>query len=388
MSRQKSFFSLRWNRFALALGLGGIVLALGFHPSDASTVGSGIRVSSGVQTYALSEGRSSFDENVKVAMQGTEVVGPHADFKMDDNGQPSMATFTQRPKMVRSASGGLKQTIQADTLNMEIKSGALQAKGRVVTQMSGDEAMGNVAIQSDTQIFDQEKGLMRAVGHVSVKKGDTVATSPEAIIFLSDAGGAEKVVFIKGARLVQGGQEMRAETITIKIDSGDIYAEKNTQSTIAGKDSKGNPTTIKILSHLQEMDKATGTLLANGNAVVNYDDYVAKGPKAVFYRQSDTLDRIVMTGRAQIEDSERKVVGDTVIITIDPKQFNAQGNVTTFIKAKKKQVAASSTPVGATTSPADTKAGSTKPAAAASPTKAWDEEQMIEEMTQGSEKQP
>lgn len=127
---------------------------------------------------------------------------------------------------------------------------------------------------------------------------------------------------------------MKADTITIKIVSGDIYAEKNTESTVMGKDSQGQPTKIKVTSLLQEIDKATGTLIANGDVVIHYDNYIAKGPKAVFYRTNNKLDRIVLSGRAQMDDADRIVYGDQVIILTDPKQFHAVGNVTTFIKQK------------------------------------------------------
>lgn len=348
-----------------------------------------MRIVSDTQTFQPMDGSTELDGRVLIAMEDTQITAPHANIKMGEDGKPSSAVFTNRSKMVRKT-GGSKQTIQADTMDMGLKSGSLEAKGSVVTNISGDSAAGNVSIHSDTQVFDQERHIMRAIGNVSVKSSEMNASSPEAIIFLGKSGGADKVIFTKGAKLIQGDQEMTAESITIRIDSGNIYAENNVKSTLMGKNEQGQPTRVNIQSHLQELDKATGTLLANGNTQVLYEDFTAKGPKAVFYRENDQLDRIVLTGRAQIEDAERKVVGDIVTITMNPKQFNAQGNVTTFIKARRQQTASATTPA--------TASGSVKPAsggATAAPqhtetidSSPWEQEEIIEKATQGSDKTP
>lgn len=343
-----------------------------------------VQVSSSSQTFDLNAGFTQLDGNVKVAMEGTQITGSHANIKMDASGSPSQAVFTNRSTLVKESSK-LKQTIQADTLDMGLKSGDMNARGKVVTSINGDTGIGQVSIQSDSQVFEKEKNLMRAIGHVKVQKDDMIATSPEAIIFMGPTGSADKAVFIKGAQLSQNGQTMNGETITIKIDTGDIFAEKNTESNVDAKDNTtGKVSHIKIRSQLQELNHATGTLLANGNAVVHYDDYIAKGPKAVFYRKNEQLDKIVLSGRAQIEDTERKVLGDTIIVTVNPRQFNAQGNVNTFIKAHKQQTA-SSKPATTSSGSKTTKTasnGSAEPAQANAGNKAMEDELLIEQVTQ------
>jgi lipopolysaccharide export system protein LptA len=234
---------------------------------------------------------------------------------------------------------------------------------------------------------------MKAIGNVVVKKDDMMATSPEAVIILGSSGTAEKVVFLNGARIKQGEQEMTAQTIQIKLSTGDIYAENNTKSTISGKDSQGKPAIINIQAHLQELNKNTGTLIANGNTVIRYGDYVASGPKATVYRLNNQLDKIVMPGRAQIEDPDRKVAGDTVIIKVNPRQFNAQGNVTTFIKAKKQQATANTSANGANNTASAATSKSSGQSAASSQgqnntDKELDEELMIEKAKQDAGKTP
>ena len=366
------------NRVLLGFGLANATAWLfwlgGLSPVHADS--KSITISSAKQDYALNDGESHFEGNVQVAMDGTQVSGSQADFKMDKDGKADTAVFKSRSTMVRTQ-GGSKQTIQADTMNMGLKNGNVQAQGGVVTQMSSGGAStptppdksskpgaaapasgnGQMAIQSSTQEFDQDHHTMTAKGNVVVKKDDLTVTSPQALVFMNAAGGADKAVFTQGAHLLQGTQQLTAETITVKIDSGNVYAEKNTHSEIASTDSTGKTTQCKVKAYLMEMDKNSGLMLANGNTVVDFDGYIAKGPKAVFYRVNNNLDHIVMTGRARIEDADRIVTGDTVTITVNPRQFNAQGHVSTFIKAKDNK---NSTP-----STASTSATPVKPAPAA-----------------------
>jgi lipopolysaccharide export system protein LptA len=351
--------------------------------------GDGIKVAADQQVFEPFKGHTEFIGNVKIAMDGTEVTGGRADIQMDDSGKPNTAVFSNRSTLVRK-NNGMKQTVQADNLKMQMQSGSLNAQGKVRTEMSGDKNLGAVTIQSETQIFDQEHNVMKAMGNVMVKKDDMTATSPQAMIILGQSGTAEKVIFLNGAKLIQGEQEMSAETITIKLSTGDIYAEKNTKSKISGKDSQGKPAIINIQSHLQELDKTSGTLIANGNTIIRYAEYVATGPKATVYRANNQLDKIVMPGRAQIEDPDRKVTGDTVTIKVNPRQFNAQGNVTTFIKAKKQQTASSvpaSTGAGTKAASKSTSTGTAfTPASSAG--KELDEELMLEQVKQEAGKTP
>jgi lipopolysaccharide export system protein LptA len=380
VTRTKLFFLLQVVGLGLLLSLG-IVLSHVNADDDKR-----IHVSSERQMYEPYGGHSLFEGNVTVAMTGTEVTGSHADIMMDAQGKPDNAVFTNHFEMVRANSGS-KETIAADTLHLGLKDGNLLAEGAVVTQIKGDAKNGDFSIQSDSQSFDQDKKLMRAEGHVAVKNGDMTAESPEALVFMGPSGAAQKVVFSQGVHLIQGDQEMSAEVITIDIDSGNIYCERNVESTMMGKDAQGKPTKVKISSYLQALDKASGTMIANGNTVVHYDDYLATGPKAVFYKSNNELDHIVLTGRAQIEETDRRVTGDVVTIIVSPRQFVAKGNVTTFIKTKEQQTASSSSSTSSRSKGnAKTPAKTTKPASSSSNTvrKPWEDEVMIENTTKTS----
>lgn len=258
-----------------------------------------IRISSAHQIYQPFEGRTLFKNSVNIRMNNAKIRGGQAEIAMGENGKPETMTITEN----------------------------------VSTQMSGGD---DVVITSDSQIFNQDKNVMKAIGHVYVKKEGMEARSPEALVLMGSSGAAQKIKFIKGATLKQENQEITAETITIDVKSGNIFAEKNTRSRMLTTDTQGNQTEAVVVSHLQEFDSETGTLMANGKANVEFEDIKAKGPKAIFYMKENILDRIVLNGRAEVEDPEQRVIGDTITITVNPKQFRAEGNVQSFIKAKNK----------------------------------------------------
>ncbi len=360
------------------IGLAALSMVLMFNAgfSEAQTSGQKIKVTSQRQVFKPKEGQTQFTGDVNVLMEGTQIKGPQADIKLDDKGEAENAVFKNRPTMTRT-SGDNKHTVQAETLDMELKSGNMTATGKVVTNITGSKD-GSVTIKSDSQIFDDKKNIMRAIGNVTITKDDIVGSSPEAIIFMKPDDTADKVLFINGAHLVQGDSEMHGQTITVKVDTEDIYAEKNTESIFYEVDKNGNRNKTRVLAHLQEMDNKTGTLIANGNAVIYYADYIAKGPKATFYKKSEKLDKIVLTGRAQVEDPDRRVTGDIVTITMDPRQFNAQGNVTTFIKAKNENAQTAKKPGNTSAQPVATATPDDNPPSA------YDQEQIIEDATGGS----
>lgn len=196
---------------------------------------------------------------------------------------------------------------------------------------------GNVTIKSEKQIFSQSQNLVRAVGNVVIQSEDSVATSPEAFIMLGEGGAAGKVIFTKGATLTQGDKKMQAEKIVVNNQDGTVYAENGVVTTIKTTGDAGKPTTVQVKSKTQQFANKDGKLFANGNVKINYEDFKASGPKAVFHSQNNALEKIILNGgRSQVEDNQRKVTGDTVVITTNPKRFDADGNVNTQIKQQKK----------------------------------------------------
>ena len=96
-------------------------------------------------------------------------------------------------------------------------------------------------------------------------------------------------------------------------------------------------TPVDIQSEFQQYDKTTQTLITSGHVKINYKEYIATGPKAIFVpdaaaakkSNSSKPNKIIFTGRAKIIEGERHVEADKIEITVNPKNFTAEGNVKT-----------------------------------------------------------
>lgn len=74
--------------------------------------------------------------------------------------------------------------------------------------------------------------------------------------------------------------------------------------------------------------------MASGNVKIIYENYIATGPKATFTLKDGSVDQIILTGRSTIIEDERKITADRIIITTNPKHFDAVGNVKTQFKTR------------------------------------------------------
>ena len=334
--------------------------------------GGSITVHAERQILEPATGHTQLISGVHIAMDNTVINGSNADITVTD-GKAHNVNVSGGAQVVKSE-GGTQRTINAQNIQYGVDNNSMTASGNVTTNISGGSE-GSVTIKSDSQTLDSANNVMRAMGHVRVDKEDLTATSPEAMILMGASGQAEKVVFLGGAALKSAEKKMTAQKITIVLSTGDIYAENKTKSIIVNKDAKGKPTEMTVESHLQELDKATGMLIANGQTKLHFEDTLAKGPKAVFYMKNNQLDHITLSGgRCEVQDVDRVVKGDSVLITMNPKQFSAKGNVQTFIKPKP-QSSASAKPVSGKGTAAK---GPAKPALS----KAASDELMIEEAAQ------
>ena len=79
---------------------------------------------------------------------------------------------------------------------------------------------------------------------------------------------------------------------------------------------------------------AGGTLMATGAVNVKYANYIADGPKAIMYINAKTNkpEKVVFMGRSKIvEKGANSVEADKITMTMNPKTFEAIGNVKTYI---------------------------------------------------------
>jgi lipopolysaccharide export system protein LptA len=171
------------------------------------------------------------------------------------------------------------------------------------------------------------------------------------------------VVFSGGARAEQEQSEIVSEKLTIMVGSGNLLAENNVKTNVKTEStSPDSPGRVFIDSDFQQYDKASDTMLASGNVRIRYGDYRAAGPKATFKMKGGGVDKIFITGRANIITNGRQVEADKIVITTSPKHFDAVGNVKSKFLAKSVDPTPSSSSSGG---PSKLPPNSKKPAATA-----------------------
>jgi lipopolysaccharide export system protein LptA len=341
-----------------------------------------INVAADHQTYDGAKSKSFLNGNVVVTYKDIQIKSKQATMDIDAGGSPILASFFPRPKAKRTdAATKAIDTLEADTIKIYMQENAISAEGHTYTYVT-TVASDPFAIRADVQQFDNNTKNVVAKGSVQVNYQKTIATSPKALLQVGSNGKAERVVFSGGTKIVQENSTIESEKVTIMVGSGNMIAEQNVKTVVdvknQGVTNQGVPnqnlkdpntsksTKVHIISDYQQYDKASEKVLASGNVKIIYENYIATGPKATFTLKDGSVDQIILTGRSTIIEDERKITADRIIITTNPKHFDAVGNVKTQFKTKgEDQPSAPAKPVsGKTTGKLSGKKGATagKPA--------------------------
>ena len=321
--------------------------------AQTSNRASDINIQADQQIFDAATSRTTFKGKVNVRYKDMRINGSQAVVDMSPTGEPQVANFLNRPKAKKITPGGKEDVLDADIIRIYLTSNAMRAEGNVISYVTS-VAADPFTIRSDVQQYDSNTKNVAASGGVVVNYQKTVANSPHALLTTGPDGKADKITFLGGARLRNADGDVNAEKITLTVANNNMVAEKNVVTNSLVKSEDGSPSKVRILSDFQQYDKASGTMLASGNAIIYYQNYVARGPKATFKLKNSQVDKITFTGRASITEDARTVTADTIVITMKPKRFDAYGNV------KTRFVANSAGPAAAGGKP-DAKAGVGKP---------------------------
>lgn len=327
--------------FMIAMGLFSGVESL----AQAATTGSFVDIRADRQTYHEEKRESRFLGNVSVTYQNVSIEGKEASLSMNTDGSPQEARFYNRPHAKRvldnPSANTPPDTLEADLIRILLSENEVRAEGNVITHMKTlDE--GPIDIFSHVQTFNHDAQRFLATGDVELIYQDTHVYSPKAYLYFNDEGRPDRMMFLEGVRVSDERAELQGEKVTVMPQSGNLIAENNVDTIVKlqpapesaeklGDDKliAENRPHIRIRSSYQQYDKASQTVLASGNVVINYDDYHATGSKAVFKLNQGKVDNILLTGRPKIQTSGRVVEADKITITTEPKHFNAYGNVRT-----------------------------------------------------------
>lgn len=307
------------------------------------TCAENINIQADKQTF---DGKTTtFEGNVDVDYQNIKVKSPKVVVKSDSSGKTETATFLDGAHAVKN-NGYSQSEVKANIINLSLLKNRIKAEGNAQSSVF-ENKKPIVHITAATQEFDIEKNIIVANDNVKIKYQEINTISDKAKISIDENGALKKVELLGNATVDQGKSVIKAADVLYNAVTNEMVAYGNVKS----KTFLDDGTPVDVQSDFQQYDKATETLITSGHVKINYKEYVASGPKAIFVpdsKSSKTADsgkpnKIIFTGRSKIVEGQRQVEADKIEITINPKNFTAEGNVKTRLtqvdglKDRKKQ---------------------------------------------------
>ena len=90
---------------------------------------------------------------------------------------------------------------------------------------------------------------------------------------------------------------------------------------------------LTIHSDYQQYNKNQNSYVGSGHVKIWFDDYYAQGPKVSVFpdKQTNKPKDVYFVGRSKIVQTDKDIVADKIRISLNPKDFQAEGNVRTII---------------------------------------------------------
>ena len=285
-------------------------------------------IESKTQSYNEKENKLKFEGDVNVSVDDLRVVGDSADVSMDENQKLDTATFYDKP-YAYEIKKNKKREVKANILKMSLITKVVKAQGDTQSIVF-DGKTPIVVINADEQEYDTKTGIMTATGTVTIKYKDLDTFSDKAKVRTDKNGDLKDIELIGNAKINQQSNESYADRFLYNASTKVLVAVGNTTSNALMED--GSKLVLK--SNRQEYAQDKNIFNASGNVRVWYQDYYAVGPKVTVYPSAQTgkPNDIYMNGRSSITQGVRTIYADRIRMTVEPKDFKAEGNTRTVIK--------------------------------------------------------
>jgi lipopolysaccharide export system protein LptA len=197
----------------------------------------------------------------------------------------------------------------------------------IILLTTGRIIAADINIEANKQTIDAEKNLTTFEGNVKVQTDNITVKSPKAFVNMGKEGKAEKVTFVDGANAVQinkaSTNTVKAAIIKLSLLTKKVEADGNVESIIV---EKGNPS-VKITSDKQSFNIDTNIMQADGNVIITYGEITTHSKSAkIKVAEGGNLEKVKLTGNAQIVQNNSKVDGDNLIFNPKTMELTAIGN--------------------------------------------------------------
>ncbi len=305
-----------------------IIISLLFLFLSAVTIGSDLIIESKTQTYSERDNLIKFLGDVKVRYEDITIVGDKADVSVTKDNKLDTATFHDQPYAFQ-IQNNKKREVKANILKFSLLNKVIRAEGN--TQTIVTEGKTPIAIiNANEQEYDTKTNVMTARGTVSIKYRDVTAFSDKAIVRTNKNGEVQRLDLVGHAKINQTKHHATANHFIYTASNEEMVAIGNTMTSTVTEN--GSP--FKVTARYQQYDKKNNIFMGSGNVQVYYQDYYAKAPKMTCYPDKFTkkINEVFMTGRSMIQQNDKEIHADKIKIIVDPKNFEAVGNVKTIIK--------------------------------------------------------
>ena len=284
-------------------------------------------IDSKTQTFSDKEKKIKLDGGVKVKLDNLTVESEKADVTIRRNNKLDTATFYNKP-YAYEINANKKREVKANILKVSLINKVVRAEGdaqSVITE--GNTPI--VTINADAQEYDIKSSVMVCTGAVTMKYKDIDTYSDKAVIIADEKGGLKKIDLIGNARVKQENNESEGHHFVYNPITEEMSVSGNTKTVALTDDGKK----LTIHSDYQQYSKKQNSYIGSGHVKIWFDDYFAQGPKVSVFPDAKTgkPNEVYFVGRSKIVQQDKDIIADKIKMTMEPKDFQAEGNVRTII---------------------------------------------------------
>ena len=292
-----------------------------------SVFASDLIIESKTQTFSDKEKKIKLDGGVKVKIDNLTIESPRADVSIRRNNKLDTATFYDKPYAFE-VNVNKKREVKANILQVSLINKVVKAEGdtqSIITE--GNTPI--VVINADEQEYDTKSNIMVATGSVGIKYKDIESFSDKAVIIADTKGGLKKIDLLGHATVKQEQNVSEGDHFVYNPVTEEMSVSGNTKTVALTDDGKK----LTIHSDYQQYNKKQNSYIGNGHVKIWFDEYYAQGPKVSVFPDVNTgkLNEIYFVGRSKVVQEDKDIIADKIRITLDPKDFEADGNVRTII---------------------------------------------------------
>ena len=295
--------------------------------SSLAVFSSDLVIESKTQTFSNQERKIKLDGGVKVKLDNLTVESDRADVTIRRNNKLDTATFYDKP-YAYEVNENKKREVKANILQVSLINKVVRAEGEsqsIITE--GNTPI--VVINADTQEYDTKSSVMVATGAVTIKYKDIDTFSDKAVIIADQKGGLQRIDLIGNAKVKQAQNESEGHHFVYNPITEEMSVTGNTKTVAISDDGKK----LIIHSDYQQYHKKQNSYIGSGHVKIWYDDYYAQGPKVSVFPDATTgkPNEVYFVGRYKIVQQDKDIIADKIKMTMNPKDFVAEGNVRTII---------------------------------------------------------